>query len=80
MVSKAQKNRLVELMAKYILTEDAPIKIRQRAYNAYMRHLVALEKRFPEIDFRSDETQTSLVRVATKLAKAKMFHGPGSTY
>jgi len=75
----AQKRKLVGLLARYILSDGAHIRIQQRAYDAYMRFFEALEAQFPRISFRSEATIASLVAAARRQASAKVFRGPGAT-
>ena len=75
----AQKRKLVTLLARYILTDGAHIRVQERAYAAYMAFFEKLEASFPQIAFRSEATQASLVSAARQRAAAKVFRGPGAT-
>lgn len=75
----ARKLKLVRLLARYILTDGARIRVQERAYNAYMSYFLTLEKRYPQVAWRSDETQVSLVLAAKRQAAKKLFRGPGMT-
>jgi hypothetical protein len=75
----ADKRKLVDLLTRYVHADGAHIAVQQRAYNRYMSYFEDLERRYPQIAFRSEDTQTSLVEAAKRRAAKKLFRGPGST-
>jgi len=78
-VKSADKRKLVSLLARYILTDGSHIRVQERAYQTYMQHFEKLEGRYPQIAFRSEATQASLVAAAKNQAAKKLFRGPGAT-
>lgn len=74
-----EKKKLVKSLAAYILKDGAKIGRQQEAYDRYMSMFLALEARYPQVNFRSEETTASLTRAATAEARKKLFRGPGAT-
>lgn len=75
-----QKRKLVGLLARYILTDGNHIRTQERAYRAYMVYFEVLEQRYPQVAFRAEATQVSLVAAAKRKAAQKIFRGPGTTH
>ena len=75
-----EKQKLVKLLASYILSDGSHVAVQGRAYARYMAFFETLETKYPRVAFRGEETQASLVRAAKTKASEKLFRGPGATF